>query len=307
MPDPLTVHAVLARFDRALGLDVSPRPLHGSRDVSSGMEAPSVVQVKDVAHVLRVPPVSHVPAAVRGGVAAPADARAVLAAPAGSRDERIASSSLAPAGSREERVARLAEIESRHAATCQLCALSGGKGKLVFGEGAPDAEIMFVGEVPGEPEERVGRPFMGPAGEKLDEMIRAMGLTRADVYIASVLKSRLPGDRAPTPEDIAACGPYLLEQVLAVQPRVLVTLGGPATKWICGVDAGISRIRGTWQTWTPPAGASCPSIPAMPTYHPSYVLRTYTRQVRAEVWSDLRAVLARIGRAVPTRVAATDA
>lgn len=301
MPDPLTVHAVLARFDRALGLDVSPRPLHGPRDMSTGTEPRTVVQVKDVAHVPRAP------VAARIGLAAPADARAVVAAPTGSRDERIARSSLAPAGSQEERLARLAEIESRHTATCQLCAGSGAKGKLVFGEGAPDAEIMFVGEVPGEAEERVGRPFMGPAGEKLDEMIRAMGLTRADVYIASVLKSRLPGDRAPTPEDIAACGPYLLEQVLAVQPRVLVTMGGPATKWICGVDAGISRIRGTWQSWTPPAGASCPSIPVMPTYHPSYVLRTYTRQVRAEVWSDLRAVLARIGRTVPTRAATTDA
>ena len=257
-----------------------------------------MVHVKDVVHA---------PTDVRAVVAAPAGARVQVVAPAGVRDARVATTSLAPAGSREERMARLAEIESRHAATCQLCAVSGAKGKLVFGEGAPDAEIMFVGEVPGEPEERVGRPFMGPAGEKLDEMIRAMGLTRADVYIASVIKSRLPGDRAPTPEDIAACGPYLLEQVLAVQPRVLVTLGGPATKWICGVDAGISRIRGTWQSWTPPAGASCPSISVMPTYHPSYVLRTYTRQVRAEVWSDLRAVLARIGRAVPTRVAATDA
>ena len=298
MPDPLTVHAVLARFDRALGLDVSPRPLHGSRDSSGVTEPRTVVHVKDVAHV---------PTDVRAVVAAPAGARVQVVAPAGVRDARVATTSLAPAGSREERMARLAEIESRHAATCQLCAVSGAKGKLVFGEGAPDAEIMFVGEVPGEPEERAGRPFMGPAGEKLDEMIRAMGLTRADVYIASVIKSRLPGDRAPTPEDIAACGPYLLEQVLAVQPRVLVTLGGPATKWICGVDAGISRIRGTWQSWTPPAGASCPSIPVMPTYHPSYVLRTYTRQVRAEVWSDLRAVLARIGRAVPTRAAATDA
>ena len=298
MPDPLTVHAVLARFDRALGLDVSPRPLHGSRDSSGVTEPRTVVHVKDVVHA---------PTDVRAVVAAPAGARVQVVAPAGVRDARVATTSLAPAGSREERMARLAEIESRHAATCQLCAVSGAKGKLVFGEGAPDAEIMFVGEVPGEPEERAGRPFMGPAGEKLDEMIRAMGLTRADVYIASVIKSRLPGDRAPTPEDIAACGPYLLEQVLAVQPRVLVTLGGPATKWICGVDAGISRIRGTWQSWTPPAGASCPSISVMPTYHPSYVLRTYTRQVRAEVWSDLRAVLARIGRAVPTRAAATDA
>ena len=298
MPDPLTVHAVLARFDRALGLDVSPRPLHGTRDVSSGAEQRAAVQVKGVVHE---------PVDMRAVVTAPADARFAVAAPVDARDARIASTSLASAGSRDERIARLAEIESRHAATCQLCAGSGARGKLVFGEGAPDAEIMFVGEVPGEPEERVGRPFMGPAGEKLDEMIRAMGLTRADVYIASVLKSRLPGDRAPTPEDIAACGPYLLEQVLTVQPRVLVTMGGPATKWICGVDAGISRIRGTWQSWTPPAGASCPSIPVMPTYHPSYVLRTYTRQVRAEVWSDLRAVLARIDRAVPTRAAATDA
>ena len=298
MPDPLTVHAVLARFDRALGLDVSPRPLHGSRDSSGVTEPRTVVHVKDVVHA---------PTDVRAVVAAPAGARVQVAAPASVRDVRVATTSLAPAGSREERMARLAEIESRHAATCQLCGVSGAKGKLVFGEGAPDAEIMFVGEVPGEPEERAGRPFMGPAGEKLDEMIRAMGLTRADVYIASVIKSRLPGDRAPNPEDIAACGPYLLEQVLVVQPRVLVTLGGPATKWICGVDAGISRIRGTWQSWTPPAGASCPSIPVMPTYHPSYVLRTYTRQVRAEVWSDLRAVLARIGRAVPTRAAATDA
>ena len=186
MPDPLTVHAVLARFDRALGLDVSPRPLHGTRDVSSGPQQRAVVQVKDVVH-------------------APAVVRAVVAV---------------PASSREERVARLAEIESRHATTCQLCAFAGANGTLVFGEGAPDAEIMCVGEVPGDPEERVGRPFMGPAGEKLDEMIRAMGLTRADVYIASVLKSRLPGDRAPTPEDIAACGPYLLEQVLAVQIQI---------------------------------------------------------------------------------------
>lgn len=273
MTVPLTVHAVLARFDRAIGLDVSPRA------VSGHAVAPPVVGRVDVA----------------------AQRTAVVAAP------ELPSSSHAPAGSREDRHARLAEIAARHAATCQLCAAAGGTRQLVFGEGAPDAEIMFVGEVPGEAEERVGRPFVGPAGEKLDEMIRAMGLTRADVYIASVLKSRLPGDRAPSAEDIAACGPYLLEQVLAVQPRVIVTLGGPATKWICGVDSGISRIRGTWQTWTPPAGAACPSIPVMPTYHPSYVLRTYTRQVRTEVWSDLRAVLARIGRAVPTRTTPSEA
>lgn len=266
MTAPLTIHAVLARFDRALGLDVTPRTMPGSLRAELSVDPP-----------VRIAPAAPV----------------------------LPASSLAAVNSLEERVARLAEIATRHASACQLCAAASGHRQVIFGEGAADAEIMFVGEAPGEAEERAGRPFAGPAGEKLDEMIRAMGLTRADVYMTSVMKSRLPDDRAPTAEDIAACGPYLLEQVLAVQPRVIVTLGGPATKWMCGVDSGISRIRGTWQTWTPPAGAACQSIPVMPTYHPSYVLRTYTRQVRAEVWSDLRTVLARIGRSVPTRPTAS--
>jgi DNA polymerase len=208
-----------------------------------------------------------------------------------------------PAGERDLRAARLAEIAARHAASCPHCTQARGHLQLVFGEGAPDAEVMFIGEAPGETEDRLGRPFVGAAGEKLDEMIRAMGLVREDVYVANVLKARPPENRTPTPEEASLCGPFLLEQVLAVQPKVIVTLGGPATKWICSTEQGISRLRGTWQQWSPPAGAACPPIPVMPTYHPAYVLRTYTRQVRSEVWSDLRAVLAMLGRD-PVRPAA---
>jgi DNA polymerase len=207
--------------------------------------------------------------------------------------------SLRAPGDAADRARRLSEIDARHAASCPHCLAATGHTRLVFGEGAAHAELMFVGEAPGDAEDRMGRPFLGAAGEKLDEMIKAMGLSREQVYIASILKSRTPDDRTPMPEEVAACGPFLMEQILAVRPKVIVTLGGPAAKWICGNDAGISRIRGTWQLWTPPTGADCPAIPVMPTYHPSYVLRTYTKQVRMEVWSDLRAVLAKLGRTPP--------
>lgn len=262
---------VLARFDQAIGLETSPRTPAGTGAVP---EAPSAAD--------RVP----VPAA------------APPAAPIASTHVYPPESLRAP-GDAADRARRLSEIDVRHAASCPHCLSATGHTRLVFGEGAAHAELMFVGEAPGDAEDRAGRPFLGAAGEKLDEMIKAMGLSREQVYIASILKSRTPDNRTPMPEEVAACGPFLMEQILAVQPKVIVTLGGPAAKWICGTDAGISRIRGTWQQWTPPAGADCPSIPVMPTYHPSYVLRTYTKQVRMEVWSDLRAVLAKLGRTPP--------
>ena len=264
--------ASLAGFDREIGLDATPR--HGAGDPP---RAPAV----EVAHAPAAPPQP-----------VPARAPTSHAFPAGSL--------LAPAGA-DDRLARLAEIEARHAATCPHCTVATGHTRLVFGEGAPDADVMFVGEAPGEAEDRLGRPFAGAAGEKLDEMIRAMGLRREEVFVANVLKSRPPENRTPMPSEVDACGPFLTEQILAVRPRVIVTLGGPATQWVCGLTSGISRVRGTWQFWHPPAGADCGEIPVMPTYHPAYVLRTNTTQVRGEVWSDLRAVLARLGRVVPSR------
>ena len=267
---------VLARFDQAIGLETSPRTMAGSGVVS---EAPASADSAPL-------------------TAAGTPGRAPIAL-----THVYPPESLRAPGDAADRARRLSELDARHAASCPHCLSATGHTRLVFGEGAAHAELMFVGEAPGDAEDRAGRPFLGAAGEKLDEMIKAMGLSREQVYIASILKSRTPDNRTPMPEEVAACGPFLMEQIMAVQPKVIVTLGGPAAKWICGTDAGISRIRGTWQQWTPPAGADCPAIPVMPTYHPSYVLRTYTKQVRMEVWSDLRAVLTKLGLspAAPTQ------
>jgi DNA polymerase len=282
-----TVHEVLARFDEAIGLDRVPRAA-SSGPARASMPAPVLPAADDALAPWRAP---------RDSLRAP---RAEAAAPdAPPRAARLATEGItllaAPADA-AEKAARLAEIADRHAATCPHCTAARGHTQLVFGEGNPDAELLFVGEAPGEVEDQLGRPFVGPAGQKLDEMIRAMGLRREDVYIANVLKSRPPDNRTPLPDEVERCGPFLIEQLLAVRPRVIVTLGGPATKLVVGTDAGITRLRGTWQEWSPPAGSDCAPISVMPTYHPSYVLRNYTPKVRGEVWSDLKRVLERLGR-----------
>lgn len=271
---------VLAAFDRAIGLDstlrpgVSPRAAADPADSRGPGSAPAAESLRPNVDPAPLPSAAAVPAA---GAA------------------RIPDSSLRAPGDRADRAARLGEIASRHAAICPHCTRAAGWTNLVFGEGAPDAAVMFVGEAPGETEDRAGRPFVGPAGEKLDEMIKAMGLSRGDVYIANVLKARPPGNRTPLPDEVAACAPFLVEQILAVQPKAIVALGGSAVRALLGVDTGITRLRGDWLAWEPPAGAECPPIPVMPTYHPSYVLRTYTVEVRRQVWHDLRAVMARVG------------
>jgi len=290
----LSMQQVLARFDQAIGLETSPRALASSGAVPDAHASADSAPLPAAGAPGRAQSAPLAAAPARGPSKAPAPA----AAPSASAHVYPPESLRAP-GDAADRALRLAELDARHAASCPHCLSATGHTRLVFGEGAAHAELMFVGEAPGDAEDRVGRPFLGAAGEKLDEMIKAMGLSREQVYIASILKSRTPDNRPPMPEEVAACGPFLMEQILAVRPKVIVTLGGPAAKWICGTDAGISRIRGTWQLWTPPAGADCPAIPVMPTYHPSYVLRTYTKQVRMEVWSDLRAVLAKLGRTPP--------
>ena len=197
-------------------------------------------------------------------------------------------------GSLCEKGKRLAELRERHDLECEHCTNVRGHIQTVFGEGSPDADIFFVGEAPGETEDRIGRPFVGAAGQKLDEMIRAMGLRREDCYIANVLKSRPPENRIPLPEEIERCGPYLVDQILIVNPKVIVTLGGPATKLLLKVDLGISKLRGIWAEWIPPSSTLREPIPVMPTHHPSYLLRNYTVQTRKEVWSDLQAVTRKI-------------
>ena len=179
---------------------------------------------------------------------------------------------------------KLADLAVRHAAECSHCTASTTHLNIVFGEGAADASLMFVGEAPGEREDRSGRPFVGPAGEKLDQMIGAMGFSRESVYISNVLKTRPPENRTPRPDEAAACGRWLASQIELIRPTVIVALGGPAAKLLLGTETGITRLRGVWGRYD--VGEL--RIPVMPTFHPAYVLRQYTADVRAAVWNDLQ-------------------
>ena len=161
----------------------------------------------------------------------------------------------------------------------------------VFGEGSETARLMFIGEAPGAEEDKTGRPFVGAAGQKLDQMITAMGLDRSEIYITNILKARPPGNRTPTQEEVDASAPYLTRQIEIIQPEVIVTLGGPSTKFILQCTEGITRIRGRWATYE----TETARIPVMPTFHPAYLLRNYTRDTRQQMWSDLRKVMEVLG------------
>jgi DNA polymerase len=200
----------------------------------------------------------------------------------------------------EEKLKALEEMDGNEVRTCTLCGLSDGRTKTVFGEGSPDADIVFVGEGPGEEEDRTGRPFVGRAGELLTKMIQAMGLRREDVYICNIVKCRPPGNRVPSPEEAAACWNYLVRQLQIIRPKVIVTLGNPATQALLQTRVGITRLRGQWQK-LPMIGQGIEGTPVMPTFHPAYVLRQYTEDVRSKVWSDLQQVMASLGLAMPKR------
>lgn len=168
---------------------------------------------------------------------------------------------------------------------CLACPLGPGRMKFVFGEGDPSARLMFVGEGPGRDEDLLGRPFVGKAGELLDKMIGALGLKREETYIANVVKCRPPDNRTPTPEEARACLGYLHRQIELIQPAVIVTLGATPLRELVGVQEGITRARGQWRRVL--IGGR--EIPVMPTFHPAYVLRQYTQEVRRAVWADLKA------------------
>lgn len=170
---------------------------------------------------------------------------------------------------------------------------------IVFGEGDPEARLMFIGEAPGAEEDRTGRPFVGRAGQLLDKMIAAMGLRREDVYIANVLKTRPPNNQTPTLEEARICAPYLFEQIRIVSPEVIVTLGKSASQLVLGTAESMGRLRGHWAEFPPPEplaeAVGIGPIPVMPTYHPAFLLRQYTAENRARVWSDLQEVMRRLG------------
>ncbi|MHC5008962.1 MAG: uracil-DNA glycosylase [Planctomycetota bacterium] len=194
----------------------------------------------------------------------------------------------------DQKAGALEALRARHDAECPHCTTAEAHTQTVFGEGDSDADLMFIGEAPGEQEDRTGRPFVGRAGGKLDEMITAMGMQRQKVYIANILKSRPPNNRAPLPNEVGACSPYLAEQIRIIRPKVIAGLGGPAVKWLLRTSEGVTRLRGTWGVYVD--GAL--SFDVMPTFHPAYLLRNYTLETRGRVWSDMQAIMSRLASEV---------
>ena len=158
----------------------------------------------------------------------------------------------------------------REVSNCALCPLAETRTKTVFGAGNANAELMFVGEAPGAEEDRQGLPFVGRAGQLLSELLGEIGLSREDVFIANVLKSRPPGNRDPMPNEIEACQPYLWKQIALIQPTVIASLGNFATKLLCGNPTGITRVRGTPQVHE--LGGR--TVFLFPLLHPAAALRT---------------------------------
>jgi len=171
---------------------------------------------------------------------------------------------------------------------CTRCKLHKGRNKLVFGDGNPKAQLVFVGEGPGADEDRQGLPFVGRAGKLLTQMIEAMGLERRDVYICNVVKCRPPENRTPEPDEVATCSPYLLRQIDVINPKVIVCLGAVAAKTLLNTTRGISHYRGEWLEWR--------GRKLMATYHPAYLLRN--PPAKADVWRDLQKVMAELGLAL---------
>jgi len=184
------------------------------------------------------------------------------------------------------------ELRER-ALVCVKCPhLASSRKNVAFGVGDINAQLMFVGEAPGADEDRQGEPFVGAAGQLLTKIIQTMGLSRETVYIANILKCRpdtpgqSSGNRKPTLEEMKTCIPYLHSQIDIIQPRVLVALGGVAVEGLLG-KAGITKLRGNWQTYR--------GIPLMPTFHPSYLLRSLSPRDKRLVWEDMLAVMERLG------------
>lgn len=168
---------------------------------------------------------------------------------------------------------------------CQRCKLWTTRTNIVFGEGSPQAELMFIGEAPGADEDATGRPFVGRAGQLLNKMVEAIDLKREDVYIANVLKSRPPGNRNPEADEVKACLPFLLRQIATIRPKLIVALGNPAMQTLLATKVGITKMRGEFQPYP-----RLPGIWVLPTFHPAYLLRSPDK--KREAWEDLKKIRA---------------
>jgi uracil-DNA glycosylase family 4 len=174
---------------------------------------------------------------------------------------------------------------------CTRCKLHKTRNQIVFGDGSSKARLVFVGEGPGADEDEQGLPFVGRAGKLLTQMIEAMGLQRKDVYICNVVKCRPPGNRAPEPDEVTPCSPFLLRQIDVMNPKVIVCLGAVAAKTLLNTTRGISQFRGQWLEWR--------GYKLMATYHPAFLLRN--PPAKSEVWKDLQMVMAELGLVLPRK------
>jgi uracil-DNA glycosylase len=222
----------------------------------------------------------HLPARKAAAAATPAVARPLFA-PTGS------AAAAATVAEREAELARLA----REIAACTRCKLCERRHHTVPGEGALDPPILFIGEGPGADEDATGRPFVGRAGQLLDKMIAAIKLRREQVYIANIVKCRPPENRQPEPDEVKACAPFLERQIAALRPRLVCTLGLPATRALLPEVRAISAVRGREFRLGP--------VPLVPTFHPAYLLRNPAAKPQA--WEDLKSIARLIGMPVEGR------
>src|ERR1700760_224627 len=206
------------------------------------------------------------------------------------RAKPIAQPEIGPIVPPADRAEALRAIQ-REIGDCTRCALCRGRNKIVFGDGDPHARLMFVGEGPGADEDAQGLPFVGKAGQLLNNMIAATGLKREQVYIANIVKCRSPQNRVPEPEEANTCSPFLFQQMDVIRPEVVVALGSTAATYLLGVKSSLSGLRGRWH--------ACRGAKLIVTYHPAYLLRD-PRQ-KKEAWQDLKLAMAELGLSVPSR------
>jgi DNA polymerase len=203
-----------------------------------------------------------------------------------------------------DRASQLAEILNEIGPNCQRCKLAKlGRKQIVFGTGDPHADLMFVGEGPGADEDEQGLPFVGRAGQLLNNMIAAMGLKREQVYIANIVKCRPPGNRTPERDECDTCSPFLMRQVQVIRPKVIVALGATAAKNLLGVNDSMGSMRGRFYDFSPPGALAGPAerfeCKLAVTYHPAFLLRD-PRQ-KKETWKDLQMVMRYLELPMPQR------
>jgi DNA polymerase len=184
----------------------------------------------------------------------------------------------------DDQMATQLDLVKEQLIDCRRCPLCDSRKTIVFGEGNPKAQLLFVGEGPGEEEDRQGRPFVGRAGQLLNKIIVAMGLVREDVYIANIVKCRPPGNRNPKPEEMEACTPFLAGQIRAIEPRVICALGSVAARFFLRTEATVSVLRGRFHSYE--------NIDLMVTYHPAYLLRN--PDAKKLVWEDMQQIMKRL-------------